>query len=899
MSAKSKKKSKRNPIRSDEQCILERRSTAEKEAAEVEPLKVLDGFHGSYRVSSSSEWEEGYTVEIRDLLQPLNSCGCTDYRINGLGTCKHIERVLQELPKGQKRAFARAAKSGCAHHRLFVDVRGSRPRVRYLPGKVKGKIRDLLDSYFDREGLASAEVEDVWPVLERRVEQELSPTLRRKLWMSELADYWIERNRRRAEQAAFDRHLRREVESGLRSDNPVLHKLYPYQKEGMLHLACTGRALLADEMGLGKTVQAIAAAELLRDEGLVDRVLVVCPASLKTEWEEQIAFFTGKKAVPLFGNRHERLSEYRKPTEYLLCNYEQIRVDVKDINEQFQPDLVILDEAQRIKNWPTKTARSVKQLRGPYAFVLTGTPMENRLEELFSLVDFIDPHHFGNLERFQREYAEWDAEHGRLVPANLDKLHRALRQLMMRRRKADVESNLPGRSDKTLFCGMTDEQRKRYGEFEEKVARLLLILNTRPLTKDELERMQLLLGCMRMQCDTPYIQDPDCRDCPKLDELKDVLTDLLEEQDTQIIIFSEWVRMLELVGELLETLDIGYARHIGKIPQKKRAEQLKRFKNDPECQVLLASESGGVGLNLQNANVVINLDLPWNPAKLEQRIARAWRKHQKRDVRVFHLVAADSIEENMIGKLAFKTALAEAALDGKEFDVSGEEAAQGAFLERVADLMGHKSPTHMPPEEVDILAGPPDIKQEMLAAAPSDVVAVERKGKEGPALVTVRPGEHEDRVRKVAEESENTPVVVIRPKERALLLQLAELGLIQLDASIESLYQHDEGVTPLLQPEPEPVAPPRFRDAAMAHWAEQGEDELAAGRALLALGLEGPAKPHLSKVHQTLVEALSIYFQNEPGIKELPAEANDMERHAWNTVAGFDPLNPPDFAELL
>jgi superfamily II DNA or RNA helicase len=895
-----KKKAKRNPIRSDEQCVAERRATAEKEAAEVIAVQVSDGFHGSYRVAAASEWDDGYSVEIRDLVRPNNSCACTDFRINGLGTCKHVERVLQFLQKGPKRAFAKAAKSGCSHHCFFVHSVGDRPCVRYLPGKVKGKIAELFSPYFDAEGFATAAVEDLWPVLERRVKKDLSLPLQRKVWMSDLAEYWIERNRRLTLNRDFDRQLRQEVSSGLRSDNPVLHELYPYQKEGMLHLAGKGRAMLADEMGLGKTVQAIAAAELLRDEGLVKRVLVVCPASLKTEWEEQIAFFTGKNSRPLFGTRYERLRAYREPIEYLLCNYEQIRVDVEDINREFQPDLVILDEAQRIKNWPTKTARSVKHLVSPYAFVLTGTPMENRLEELFSLVDFIDPHHFGNLERFQREYAKWDKEQGRLKPANLSQLHRALRPLMLRRRKADVESNLPGRSDKTLFCGMTDEQRKRYAEFEEKVGRLLIILERRPLTKDELDRLQLLLGCMRMLCDSPYIQDGECRDCPKLLELKDLLGDLLEETDTQIIIFSEWVRMLELVGGLLDQMDIGYAEHTGKIPQKKRAAQLKRFKNDPDCPVLLASESGGVGLNLQNANVVINLDLPWNPAKLEQRIARAWRKHQKRDVRVFNLVASDSIEEKMIGKLAFKTALAEAALDGADFDTTGDQATQGAFLERVAELMGHQSRPPMTEEEAESLSAEPNIKQKVLAAAPSDIVAVDRIGENGPSLVTVRPGENEARVREVAQASEDTPTLVIRPKERALLLQLAEMGFIHLDATLTSLYQHDEGVASLTpKQKTAPAAPPRFAAEARAHWERSGKDELAAGEALLQLGLQTPAEPHLRNSHQAACESLSIYFWREPGKNTLPADPSALEQSTWNTVAGWDPLRPGDFPALL
>ena len=182
---------------------------------------------------------------------------------------------------------------------------------------------------------------------------------------------------------------------------PFLKKsLYPYQREGAFHLAGKGRALLADEMGLGKTVQAIAAALLLRETVGINRVLVVVPASLKGEWEDQIRFFSDADTELLYGVRHVRLARYADTTAFfLIANYEQVIRDWKEINDLLRPDLVILDEAQRIKNWKTKTSRNLKGLSSPYAFVLTGTPLENRIDELYSLVEFVDPALFGSLFR--------------------------------------------------------------------------------------------------------------------------------------------------------------------------------------------------------------------------------------------------------------------------------------------------------------------------------------------------------------------------------------------------------------------------------------------------------------------------------------------------------------------
>ena len=160
----------------------------------------------------------------------------------------------------------------------------------------------------------------------------------------------------------------------------------------MLHLAFTERALLADEMGLGKTIQAIAACALLHRLGQARRALVVTPASLKTEWEEQIRRFTSLDYQLVFGGKSRRLKAFEKNSStpfFTIVNYEQMVADALDVNARLAPDIVVLDEAQRIKNWNTKTAQAVKRLRSRYAFVLTGTPIENRIDELQSLMDFL------------------------------------------------------------------------------------------------------------------------------------------------------------------------------------------------------------------------------------------------------------------------------------------------------------------------------------------------------------------------------------------------------------------------------------------------------------------------------------------------------------------------------
>ncbi len=462
------------------------------------------------------------------------------------------------------------------------------------------------------------------------------------------------------------------------------HADQPHQRPGLIP---GNGALLADEMGLGKTVQAIAACELLRRTRDIRRVLVISPASLKGEWEEQIGKFTELPSHIVQGPRAKRLQQYKKSAFFFLANYEQIRPDVEEINTTLMPDVIILDEAQRIKNWQTKTANSVKRLQSPYAFVLTGTPVENRIDEIYSITQFLDPLLLGPLFRFNRDFYQLD-EKGRAIGyKNLDRLHERLQPILLRRRKEDVEGELPGRTVNTYFVPMHKEQALRYEEYEAKVARLATMARKRPLRKEEMERLQQYLACMRMLCDTPYILDPDCRISPKLKELGNILQELMEDGDHKIIIFSEWERMLQLVRVQADEMRLGHAWHTGKVPQPQRRAEIRRFKNDPDCRLFLSTDSGSVGLNLQVADVVINLDMPWNPAKLEQRIARAWRKHQKKSVQVINLVSEHSIEHRMLSLLEQKRALAEGVVDGKGKNEMALPSGRAAFLERLDALM--------------------------------------------------------------------------------------------------------------------------------------------------------------------------------------------------------------------
>ncbi|YCM43129.1 DEAD/DEAH box helicase [Verrucomicrobiaceae bacterium 227] len=640
---------------SDEQEIARRQIRALENPPAIRNLSPKERIFSNFEVISP---ESGlvYFVEIRDLAARDFHSTSPDFAHNGLGTCKHTEAVLYHLRKRFPGLVKKALKSGSDRCDLVVDHSTNTLRL------LRFENVDLPRAFrlnFNKAGLLKAS-KDPLKVL-AKAEEITDPKFR----LSQEVQPFLQSLAHERESIQLRRDYEQRVHSGEYPQHETLLPLFPYQREGMLHLAFTERAMVADEMGLGKTIQGIAAAALLHRMGKARRCLIVAPASLKTEWEEQIEKFTKLPCEVVYGTRHQRVALYQNPSAFFtIVNYEQVRSDSLDINAALKPDIVILDEAQRIKNWASLTARAIKRLESRYAFVLTGTPIENRIDEIYSITEFLNPAIFGPLFRFNREHYLFDERGKPSGYRNLGKMREKLKPIVLRRRKYEVETELPERTDETRFVDLTPGQKREYGEIETQVKRLAAKGQQQPLRKEEREILMILLAKMRMLCDTQFILDKETRVSPKLDELVEIFDTALADPDVKIIVFSEWIGMLSLIREHLEGQKIGFAWHTGSVPQIKRRKEIKAFKEDPDCRVFLCTESGGAGLNLQNASVVINVDLPWNPAKLEQRIARAWRKGQTRPVTVINLIARGTIEHGMLGTLALKQGLADGVLDG-------------------------------------------------------------------------------------------------------------------------------------------------------------------------------------------------------------------------------------------
>ncbi|MEI6269894.1 MAG: DEAD/DEAH box helicase, partial [Methylococcaceae bacterium] len=424
-------------------------------------------------------------------------------------------------------------------------------------------------------------------------------------------------------------------------------RLFPYQTEGVAFLASRGRALLADDMGLGKTLQAICAASWLVDNAGIKKVLVVCPASLKHQWAREVEKFTSHSVQIIQGAAENRFVQYRADALFFIVNYELTVRDLSVISETLKPDLVILDEAQRIKNWRTKIASTIKLIPSRYMFVLSGTPLENRLEDLYSLLQVVDARVLGPLWRCLLDFHVTD-ERGKVIGyRNLSELRRRIASVMLRRNRSLISDQLPDRTEVRLDIPLDKMQKELHDSAMQAAGQLAQIAKRRPLTPGEQNRMMSALQQARMACDAAGLVDKVTQGSPKLDELSRLLEELCLQSNRKAVIFSQWALMTEMVESLVKAMGLGCVRLHGGIPGHKRGELMDRFLRDDAVQIFISTDAGGVGLNLQSATVLINLDMPWNPAVLDQRIARIHRLGQKQNVQIFLLLAEDSYEQQV------------------------------------------------------------------------------------------------------------------------------------------------------------------------------------------------------------------------------------------------------------
>lgn len=448
---------------------------------------------------------------------------------------------------------------------------------------------------------------------------------------------------------------------------------FPFQKVGINFLSSRLYGLLGDSMGLGKSLQAIGAAHRLHLQGKAEKVLVVCPASIKYQWGDEVEKFTDYESRVIDGTTAKRKKQYAEflQSQALFCiiNYELLRTDA-DIMKKMGFDIIICDEAHRIKNRTSKTYKALLTIPSERRYALTGTPMQNQPEELFALYDWLQKGSLGKITNFTPRYIVKGEKFGRkfqiLGAKRLDELRNKIAPMMLRRTKEEVLPDLPEIVYNTIKVPLPASHRSIYNEIHGDFLAMQGLSQQVPGQhvphKFHSEESQMgYLYLMTAFSDHPALLlrgkstfakkykpfiTPEMTS-PKLKELLELMEEAVADPNGKVVIFTQYASMLHIIAETLNArFDTTCATIFGAMPALERQVQKERFQNDPSCRFIVMTDAGNYGLNLTKGNTIVNYDLHWNPAVREQRIGRIHRiGSAHKSVQVIDMMSRDTFDE--------------------------------------------------------------------------------------------------------------------------------------------------------------------------------------------------------------------------------------------------------------
>jgi SNF2 family DNA or RNA helicase len=461
---------------------------------------------------------------------------------------------------------------------------------------------------------------------------------------------------------------------------------YNYQKLGIMFAITNGEGvLIADEMGLGKTLQAICTALMLKQQGKVKKALIVTPASLKYNWPMEIEKFTDEPYVVIDGKKpDERIAQWmREDVFFYVVNYELLLADLfggvtlKEKEDETPEqkakreermktskrrqriltpvrtrmwDFIACDEAHALKNSRSKRTRNVKALKSRFRMALTGTPMDGRLEELHSVMEWVMPGLLESKIRFLQKYATTDIWGKITGYRNIHEVTEKIAPYFIRRLKKDVLQDLPDKIYQNRIVVLTDKEKRVYKALAEA---------GHEVTEDA-EALVCVLRCKQF-CDHPRLVGETMKSS-KYEALREVLEEVVIENGNKAIVFTQFKEMLDILVELFDELGLKYLRIDGDTPKKERADMQTQFNSDSSIDMMIGTEAMSTGLNFTAASYVINYDDNWAPAFMAQREDRAHRIGQKDVVTVVNFICKDTIEERIRSVLYTKNVVSSEAL---------------------------------------------------------------------------------------------------------------------------------------------------------------------------------------------------------------------------------------------
>jgi SNF2 family DNA or RNA helicase len=435
-------------------------------------------------------------------------------------------------------------------------------------------------------------------------------------------------------------------------------------------------------MGLGKTLQTLAFLRTVRQGAAPERLpfLIVCPTSLVFNWVAETAKFTPElRVTALHGPRRHELFAEIPQSDLIITSYALIRRDAEQYTN-FEFDTIVLDEAQHIKNRQTQNAQSVKAIRGRHRFVLTGTPIENSVLDLWSIFDFLMPGYLGSATDFKERYEAPIARENNSEAQT--RLARRIRPFLLRRLKRDVAKDLPEKIEQVSFCELSPDQQAVYQQLlETSRQEITNAVDQNGLQKSRMIILTALLRLRQACCDLRLLKLEKVTEdnSGKLELFAELLQEAIDGGH-RVLVFSQFVEMLQLLKQYLETQSIDFSYLDGSTSD--RARVVAEFQNKSNIPVFLISlKAGGVGLNLTGADTVVHFDPWWNPAVESQATDRAHRIGQTRVVTSYKLITRGTVEEKILNLQNRKRELIQSTLSGEEQLANGLtwEELQGLF----------------------------------------------------------------------------------------------------------------------------------------------------------------------------------------------------------------------------
>lgn len=603
-----------------------------------------------------------YKLTFRDIERKHGYCSCPDYRTNKLGTCKHLifafETFINEigLPEQDLPKYP--------FIEVFLNPFRDYKISWFYPDKIFGEVAELFYRYFGNKKYIEDEDAENLIGFFNNLENHKQILVRPEVYVK------VERISEKNTLERIKKEQKLEYSS-------ILTELLPFQKEGVEFATFKKGAVIADEIGLGKTLQAITTAIKKREILGFTRTLVICPATLKNQWKQEVETFSEEDAIIIEGSGEERKKQYSGGQEFFrIVSYETVLRD-REILARTPFDFLILDEAQRIRNYASRTYTTIKSIPRKHALVLTGTPIESELIDLYTIVLFVDPELLSPLWEFSYQHCYFDSQTKNTIVGyyNLEDLKEKLSAVLIRRERQKVLKQLPNISQVKNPVKMSAYQKKLHIRYAREI---LDIYAKKIISSFDVQKSLQLIRQMRMVVNSTFLVDDASNLSPKLDELKHILSYKLHirKNKCKVIIFTEWEKMVNIIARSLRLSKTGFLEITSKTEEAKRKEILQQFEMDENQKILLSTGEMAPHLNLGFADTVINMDVPSSSKAKNQRLGGIDILGKRPgNLTIINLVAENSIEEKIAGGLEFEGELSGKLLnpDSNEqmFELSG------------------------------------------------------------------------------------------------------------------------------------------------------------------------------------------------------------------------------------